>query len=184
MIQLKHWTTQFVISPMIFNIKVFLSLKRREYFFKMYLVMIDVIANHYNSHRRGHIRYAKCGLAHAVQTPHAVRHGYNLSSSLRSYFFRAFFLARKKGPKKVLIILRCKIFPQNRESLIKRNGIVTSFALFLLRQLLEMRCRLRRCTYTSQNEALAPQTVCGLLTYTVLKALVYATAVRESSNPL
>ena len=106
--------------------------------------------------RRGHI--------------HAIRCGCKLSISLRSRFFCAFFLARKKGPKKVLIILRCKILPQNRERFIKRNGIVTYFALFLLRQLLEMRCRLKRFTYTSQNEAIAPQTTCGLLTYTVLKA--------------
>jgi len=33
-----------------------------------------------------------------------------------------------------------------------------------------MRCRLTRCTYTPQNPAIAPQTACGLLTYTVLKA--------------
>jgi len=68
---------QFVIFPMIFNIKIFLSLKRKEYFFKMYLVMIYAIANHYNSHRMDHIRYAKCGLAHAVRTPHAIRRGCN-----------------------------------------------------------------------------------------------------------
>ena len=66
---------------------------------------------------------------------------------------------------------RRKNLPQNRERFIKRNGIVTSFALFLLRQLLEMRYRLRRCTYTSQNPAIAPQTMYALQTYTVLKAL-------------
>ena len=33
-----------------------------------------------------------------------------------------------------------------------------------LRQLLEIRCRLKRFTYTPQNEAIAPQTACGLLT--------------------
>ena len=83
------------------------------------------------------------------------------------------FLSRKKERTKESAIVYCggKPLPQNRESLIKRNGIVTSFALFLLRQLLEIRCRLRRCTYTTQNPAIAPQAVCGLLTYTVLKAL-------------
>ena len=86
-------------------------------------------------------------------------------------FFVLSFAARKKGPKKVLIILRYKIFPQNRERFIKRNGIVTSFALFLLRQLLEMWHRLTRFTCTSQNPAIAPQAMYGLLTYTVLKAL-------------
>ncbi|MBQ7827278.1 MAG: hypothetical protein IJ386_03335, partial [Clostridia bacterium] len=54
---------------------------------------------------------------------------------------------------------RRKILPQNRERLIKRNGIVTSFALLLLRQLLEMRCRLKRCTYIPQNPAIAPRGV-------------------------
>jgi len=66
--------------------------------------------------------------------------------------------------------MRCKNLPQNRESLVKRNGIVTYFALSLLRQLLEIRHRLTRFTYTSQNPAIAPQAMCALLTYTVLKA--------------
>jgi len=66
--------------------------------------------------------------------------------------------------------MRCKNFPQNRERLIKRNNIGTYFALFLLRQLLEILHRLTRSTCTPQNEAIAPQTTFGLLTYTVLKA--------------
>jgi len=60
--------------------------------------------------------------------------------------------------------MRCKIFPQNRERLIKRNNIDTFFALFLLRQLLEILHRLTRCTCTPQNPAIAPQAACGLLT--------------------
>ena len=86
-------------------------------------------------------------------------------------FFRAFFRRPKERTKESAIVY-CggKNFPQNRESLVKRNGIVTSFALFLLRQLLEIRCRLRRCTYTSQNPAIAPQTTFALQPYTILKA--------------
>ena len=64
-----------------------------------------------------------------------------------------------RHPQKLPPASRRKILPQNRESLIKRNGIITYFALFLLRQLLEMRCRLRRCTCFSQNEAIAPRGV-------------------------
>ena len=128
---------------------------------------------------------------------HAIHHGYNRTYkstvgtgvpdcpsyvSRHTVWLYAFDLAslavflcflsppERKDQRKCYCLLRCKILSQNRERFIKRNGIVTSFALFLLRQLLEMRCRLRRCTYTSQNLAIAPQAACGLLTYTVLKA--------------
>ena len=100
---------------------------------------------------------------------------YAMATLFRSRFARIFscFLSRKKESTKESAIVYCggKNLPQNRESLIKRNGIVTSFALFLLRLLLEILHRLTRSTCTSQNPAIAPQTTCGLLTYTVLKAL-------------
>jgi len=80
---------------------------------------------------------------------------YGMAALFQARFARIFFVlsfaARKtsfasEGGTKESANVYCggKIFPQNRESLVKRNDIVTSFALFLLRQLLEMRCRRRR----------------------------------------
>ena len=91
-------------------------------------------------------------------------------SDLRGFFVLSFSQERK-DQRKCKLYCGGKPLPQNRERLIKRNNIDTYFALFLLRQLLEMRCRRKRCTCTSQNHALAPQIACGLLTYTVLKTL-------------
>jgi len=92
-------------------------------------------------------------------------------SDLRLLFCAFFRRPKERTKESAIVYCGGNNLPQNRESLVKRNGIVTSFALFLLRQLLEIRCRLRRFTYTSQNEAIAPQITCGLLTYTVLKTL-------------
>jgi len=92
-------------------------------------------------------------------------------SDLRLLFCAFFRRPKERTKESANVSCGGKIFPQNRESLIKRNGIVTSFALFLLRQPLEILHRLTRSTCTSQNPAIAPQTTCGLLTYTVLKAL-------------
>ena len=101
-------------------------------------IFLCFLSSHEITHGRGRRH------RHPVPTPHAIRYGYTLSISLRSYFSCFLSPPERKDQRKCYCLLRCKNLPQNRESLIKRNGIVTSFALFLLRQLLEILHRLTR----------------------------------------